>query len=281
MKLLKSIAFKYVQIKLKLLALISKKRAAREAFRLFCTPAKRVISKTSPERNTSEKLLCIFNNKKVYGRRHNAGQQKRALILHGFSSASHNFERYVDLLIAKNYEVFSFDAPAHGLSEGKTINAVEYSGLIKLLYAEYGPFHLYISHSFGGLALTLALEELQPDESTKLVLIAPATETTSAINSAFQMLSLRDDKLRNEFDQLIFNISGRQPEWFSVARSIKTFNAKILWIHDVDDDVTPYVDAEKILINKPSNLTFITTKGLGHRRIYRDPDVIKLVDNFV
>ena len=78
----------------------------------------------------------------------------------------------------KGYEVLAFDAPAHGDSEGSTVNAIEYSEMIKKVIELYGPVEAFIAHSFGGIAISLALEQIPHDANTKIVFIAPATETT-------------------------------------------------------------------------------------------------------
>ena len=177
--------------------------------------------------------------------------------------------------------MLAFDAPAHGNSEGTHINAVVYADMIKKIVELYGPIKNFISHSFGGLAVCLALEELAVDGNTKIVLIAPATETNTAVDQAFKLLKLSDPLVRKEFDKLIFKISGKPIEWYSIKRALKNITAKILWIHDADDDVTPLADANNALSDKPPNVEFIVTNGLGHRKIYRDQETMRSVISFL
>ena len=73
----------------------------------------------------------------------------------------------------------AFDAPAHGYSDGKMVNAVIYSMMIREIASIYGMPDGFIAHSFGGIALSLALENLPHSIDTRVVLIAPATETTA------------------------------------------------------------------------------------------------------
>lgn len=281
MKLSKRLLIRYIRTKFKLLAAVSKKRAAEDAFLLFCTPLQRATAKYPSLLKNTEQLEIRFNGLKICGSRWNHPAKKKALILHGFSSATHNFERYVTPLITKGYEVVAFDAPAHGKSEGRTVNAMQYAELVHEVVNLFGPFDAYVSHSFGGLAVSLALETMAHGEKTKVVLLAPATETTSAIDGAFKLLNLSDEAVRKEFNQVIYNIGGQWPEWYSVIRAINKVRANILWIHDTDDDVTPYDDAKNIISKKMANVKFVTTSGLGHSRIYRDKDVIKMVIDFL
>jgi hypothetical protein len=70
-------------------------------------------------------------------------------------------------------------------------------------------------------------------------------------------------------------------EEFSVRRALKQVPANILWIHDLDDDVTPWIDAEQLKKDNHPNIQFVNTTGLGHRRIYKDPVVAKQVVEFI
>jgi pimeloyl-ACP methyl ester carboxylesterase len=279
MKLLQRLGFKYIQTKIKLIALGTKKGAAKYAFKLFCTPFGKAKLKQKPADATA--LQFILDGKKINGYRWNYPQPKKALILHGFSSNALRFEHYVAPLMAKGYEVLAFDAPAHGTSDGKTTHALEYSSMIKKVEELYGPINSYIAHSFGGLALSLAIEAMPHSQQTKIVFIAPATETSSAIDGALAILKVKDNALRKEMDNLVVELSGHTTEWFSVRRAVNNITAQILWLHDEDDDVTPLSDALKVKTDNHQNINFVITKGLGHRKIYHDEAAKKAIINFI
>ena len=160
------------------------------------------------------------------------------------------------------------------------MTAVSYCEMIIQVIERYGPVDGFIAHSFGGIALCLALEKIKLPNVPKIVFIAPATETSTAVEQAFAMLKLTDEKVRNEFHKNILALSGRPTEWFSMRRALKNFEATILWIHDEEDDITPWSDALKIKEENHSSIKFVLTKGLGHRKIYRDSDIKKQVINF-
>ena len=279
MKLAQRLAIGYVQTKFKLLSVISKKKTAEKAFDVFGTPFLKSVRK-SPLKN-AEIIQLSLNNKKVIGYRWNHPQAHKALILHGFGSAAHKFEDYATLLAAKGYEVLAFDAPAHGDSEGTRTNAIEYCDMIKEVIAKHGPIQSFLAHSFGGISLSLALEDIPHDENTKVVFVAPATETTSAVDGAFNMLKLKNEAVRHEFDKIVLKVSGKKTEWFSIRRAMHNIKASVLWIHDEDDDITPWADAEKVMKDNHPNIKFLLTKGLGHRNIYHDADVKNVLVNFM
>ncbi len=281
MKVQKKLALGYFKTKLNLLSLVNKQKAGEEAFKLFCTPFLRYQGPEAPVFKDAEKLTFQLDGKKIIGYRCNHPQQKKVLLLHGFSSTCHRFDKYAEALIKKGYEVLAFDAPAHGGSDGKTVNAVEYSDMIKQIVQLYGPVDAFIAHSFGGIAVSLALESLPHSSNTKVVLIAPATETESAINGAFALLGINNKVLRQGLDEAIYKREGRNTSWYSIRRAMKNITASVLWLHDEEDDITPWEDAKKVQQEALPNIEFVFTKGLGHQRIYRDADVRKRILEFL
>ncbi|MFL5774359.1 MAG: alpha/beta hydrolase [Flavisolibacter sp.] len=280
MQLAQQLALKYIRTKFKVLSSISKRKAAEKAFDLFCTPQYRNKKRLPPVFEKSEKLHFTFEGNIVRGYRWNHPSKKKALILHGFESSVINFDRYIKPLIKKEYEVLAFDAPAHGRSTGKKINVLTYKKMVQYIFDHFGPIDSFIAHSFGGLSLMLALEEIKHDASLRAVLIAPATETTTAIDNFFSLMKL-DEGVRNEFDGLITDIGGTPPNWYSVSRVAGKIKAEVLFLQDKEDQMTPLRDVEPVIEKNYPNFHFIITEGLGHRRIYRDSTVCKQIIDFL
>lgn len=279
-KLAQKIALRYYKAKFKLWSAVSKRKAAEKAFELFCTPQSRNKKELPKIFEQAENLHFKLGADNIKGWRWNKKAGRRVLILHGYESSVTNFDRYVKLLIKKGYEVLAFDAPAHGRSGGKKINAPLYKKMIQEIHNQYGPVESYMAHSFGGLAVCLALEEISHTNDYRLALIAPATETTTAIDAFFSFLQL-DKLLRQEFDKIIIKKSGVSPAWYSIKRAMKHIRAKVLWVHDEDDNVTPLADVLKVKEENYPDIEFVFTKGLGHRRIYRDNKVIQTIIDFL
>lgn len=279
MSLSQQLAIKYIRTKFKLLSAISKRKAAEKAFRLFCTPQYRNKKKLPRIFAQAEVIKFKFLHYTIQGYRWNELADKRVLILHGFESSVINFDRYVKPLIRKGYCVLAFDAPAHGRSSGKEINVLIYKDFIDHINHRYGPVKNFIAHSFGGLALSLAIEKWDHDESFKIVYIAPAVETQTAISNFFNFLNMGQG-VRKEFEQIIEERGSYQPGWYSIARAANHIKAKVLFFQDKDDDMTPLSDVEPIIKANHSNFKFILTEGLGHRRIYKDNKVSKAIIDF-
>lgn len=279
MKLKQKLAIRYISSKLKLISVVSKKRAAEKAFDLFSSPVTR-SRKQSALFDKVERLPMQVDDIPVMAYRWNKGAGKKVLVLHGFQSASKNFDHFIQLLINKGYEVMAIDAPAHGESGGDRILLPMYVKTIETAYDEFGPIESFVAHSFGGLAITHFLEKIEHSENYKVALIAPATETSSAIDLFFAMLNLKDS-FRKEFEDIIVEKGGKHSSEYSIARAVKTIKAKILWIHDAEDDITPYSDVVPVINANHDHIKFITTKGLGHRKIYHDEKVVKAVIDFL
>ena len=280
MKLTQRLALGYVRIKLGLFSSFSKKKAAKKALDLFRTPQRRNISQAGNIFNEAEKLKFDLDGILIQGYRWNHHSGKKVLIIHGFESSIVNFGHYVRPLVKKGYEVLAFDAPAHGISGGKTITAPLFAKMITAIHKNYGPVQSFIAHSFGGLALSIALESIAHDKTFRVVLIAPATETKTAVDQFFHLLQLNGE-VRKEFDILISRLGGHPMEWYSIRRAMQNINAQVLWLHDEGDQQTPISDALKVKDGNLPNIQFIITKGLGHRKIYRDQKTIGEIIEFL
>jgi pimeloyl-ACP methyl ester carboxylesterase len=270
----------YLRTKFNLLSILSKKKAAEAAVKLFTTPQIRVQKELPPVFTEANQVDLGFYDYKIKGYCWNPGADKKMLILHGFESTSLNFAQYVMPVVEKGFAVYAFDAPAHGRSSGETVNAMVYRDFILTVNEKFGPFKFFICHSFGGLALSLALEEIPHDETFRVVFIAPATETTTAVDQLFQLFRLRPS-LRVAFEEYIKEKGGHGSAWFSVNRASDNIHANLLWVHDRDDDMTPLSDVKPIMNKKFPNFEFHITEGLGHRRIYRDKNVVEKIVNFI
>lgn len=285
MKLGQKLAIRYIRANLHILALLSKRKAAKKAMEIFFTPLPNRIKKMPPVFEKGRKLVFRLAGKTICGYSWKPSHESvehsgKILLLHGFGSNAKKFEQYINPLLKKGYEVFAFDAPAHGESGGKRLNLPMYTALIEKIIELYGAVDSFIAHSMGGLAIVHFLESVPEPFKGKLVLIAPATETVTSIDLFFRFLQL-DDGVREEFDRLVLEKTGQNPDYFSIRRAISHIKSPVLWIHDEEDDITPVSDAKKVKADRHRNVKFIFTRGLGHRRIYRDEMVMKQVLEFL
>jgi pimeloyl-ACP methyl ester carboxylesterase len=264
---------------IKIASFFSSQWGASVAFNIFCTPYRKPRNVAPPIFNQAKTLGIQVDGLAIHGYQWNAESDKKILILHGFESRAYNFDRYVTSLLNKGYGVVAMDGKAHGNSEGKTTTAPEYAAMIRVLEEKLGKFYGFISHSFGGIALCL-YQENHNNPAAKMVLIAPATETQSAIDLFSSFFGL-NTSIKESIYAYIKKKSGNDISHYSINRIAPKLTNPILWIHDKDDDITPLSDVKPLLAISPSNIEFMITEGLGHRKIYKDTVVMKRIIDFI
>ncbi|MES2773677.1 MAG: alpha/beta fold hydrolase [Bacteroidota bacterium] len=282
LSLTQRIGINYYRTKIMMLKRLSIDTAAKAALDIFTKPHTNTRRKDTPLFKHAHRFPFQYEGYTLMGYRFSSDHPsgKKLLIIHGFAGSSRSFEKFITSSLKKGYDVYTFDAPAHGLSQGTRLNALMYRDAIVEIMKLSGPFDAYIGHSLGGLSLMLALEQIPHTVLPKVVLIAPATESTTAVDNYFGLLRLPDD-LRVSFDKLIEDIKQLPLSWYSVSRVLPIVGADILWIHDEDDPTTPIKDVLPLAEIKPGNVQFHFTQGLGHSGIYRENAVKKLVVDFL
>lgn len=280
LKFKQRIALGYYKTKFKTLGLINAEKAAEQAFLLFCSPySGKPKRKEPPIFHRATHISVIVDELTIRGWhwKSNHPNAKKILVIHGFDSCSYKFEKYITQLKTRGFEVYAFDAPAHGTSDGKYFTALLYKKVLLRIMEEFGPFYGAMAHSVGGLALSLAAEEMKGFE--KLVFIAPATETTRAVKNFLRFIPLTPE-VEICFKTLLQRYAGNALEYFSVARAVKNIPSKIFWIHDEDDFICPIKDVLTVINSHQENIEFLITKQLGHNKIYRDENVFQKIISY-
>jgi hypothetical protein len=127
------------------------------------------------------------------------------------------------------------------------------------------------------MAITLAAEKLQI--TAKLILIAPAIETSTAIQAFSKILRLNINTKLALIDH-IKDLSKHSIQYFSVSRAIAHVHAPVLWIHDEQDKICPFKDVVPVQQKQYPHISFFCTKGLGHSNIYRSKSVKNAIISF-
>jgi pimeloyl-ACP methyl ester carboxylesterase len=291
MKLKQKLAMRYTRAQLNILSLVSLRKSAEKAFRVFITPRRRRKGKLPPIFETGESLSFRLNGHSVRGHRWQPYSDalrpsaetealKKVLIVHGFESASQVFGNYIAALLKKGYAVVAFDAPGHGLSGGKRLFISDYVQMLSAVEQNYGPFHSWLGHSFGGLALVMSLEDAPIDGECRLVLVAPAPGIGHAFDEWSRDLRL-PGPLAKEVDEYVNEISGHPLAWYSLRRVIGSLKMPILYVQDEGDAVVPLADARNIEGDGHKNIRFLFTTGLGHKKVYRDAGVVDQIVDFL
>ncbi|HMI07389.1 MAG TPA: alpha/beta hydrolase [Flavobacterium sp.] len=263
----------------KLIALISTKWLVRFAARLFTTPIKYKIPKRELEmdfNSRQEKLFVASINREIVVYHFGDGP-KKIMLVHGWSGRGTQLVKFAEALTKTGYSIVSFDAPAHGKSEGKTTLLPEFIESIFEIEKKSGPFETAIGHSLGGMALLNAVRK--GFKINRLVTIGSGDLIKDITDDFAARLELKpkiSDLLRLHFEKK-YNISMNS---FSSYLSAKEITIPVLVIHDADDPEVPVKCAHQIYKNL-QNGELLITHNLGHRKILGDAEVISKALDFI
>lgn len=263
----------------KILAFISPKLVTSFAAKLFTTPTKHKVPKREFEMDQKSKKNTLFVpaiNKAIVT--YEYGQSERKILLvHGWSGRGTQLFKIADELKQNGYSTISFDAPAHGKSEGKTTIMSEFIASILEIEKQSGPFEIAIGHSLGGMSVLNAIKDgLQVK---KAVIIGSGDVVQDILNDFISKLGLKSEisnRLRNHFE----NQYKVKMDDFSAYRAAQKVQIPLLVIHDKDDPEVP-VEAGIHINEHLQNGNLFLTEGLGHRKILGNQNVIKKIIDFI
>jgi pimeloyl-ACP methyl ester carboxylesterase len=252
--------------------------AGRLALRLFSTPQRRLISARAARiMSQAKKVPIVHGASELTG--YVWGEGPTILLVHGWESSASYLTDFVEPLLARGFQVVAFDAPAHGTSPGKQTNLVDFGRAIRAAVEQFGPIHGVVAHSFGGATTMFMLEENPSAPVGKLVVIASPANLNEAIERFTDFLAVPQPAVRT-MHHLISHRLGQAVDTFSVEQATVWPTLPGLIIHDRHDEDVPFTDAEALSQHWPK-ATLQATTGLGHRRILRDPAVIKQTVDFL
>lgn len=250
------------------------KLVAQLAYFIFYTPLRR-SNKFFKTLNPSEKTHQS-RGKRIHI--YLAGEGPPVLFVHGWEMNAAYYESLMMAVINAGFSIVSCDLPAHGKSAGKNTDIVEIGEVILDLNHHYGPFTAAIGHSYGAAALSRVMHNLEQHLRITVLFACPVTYE-SMIDLYTKIFGLRK-KARHLFVEHIharyssFNIFfDRDLDFRSILKRLKS---PLLIIRDTHDRVIP-IDEGDTFAKSLTHATFLTTRGLGHRRILKDSAIIKNV----
>ena len=263
----------------KLLAFISPKFVTRFAAKLFTTPVKHKVPKRELEmdqKSTKNTFFIPAIRKNITTYKYGKSDHK-VLLVHGWSGRGTQLFKIADELLQNGYSTISFDAPAHGKSEGKTTIMSEFIISILEIEKQYGPFEIAIGHSLGGMSVLNAIKDGL--KVKKAIIIGSGDIVHDILEEFVSKLGLKteiSDRLRDHFE----NQYQLKMDDFSAYRAAQKIEIPVLVIHDKDDPEVPVKAGIHIHKNLQNGNLFLT-EGLGHRKILGNQNVIKKIIDFI
>ena len=228
--------------------------------------------------NTANKADFSFMgfNIKTY---HWTGSKEGILLIHGWEGQAGNFSDLILKLKKEGYNIYTFDAPSHGFSSKGQTSLFEFTELVGELIRKYHVRKL-ISHSFGGVATTLALFKNQDIEIDKYALITTPDKFIERIEDVSTQYGINRKVIQKLIHRLEkdYEIVVDEMNVSDFVKSIKVKESIIF--HDKNDKVIP-INRSKNVHNNWKQSSFVEVEGSGHFRILRDENILDQVVKFI
>ena len=263
----------------KILTTISPWLASRFAAKLFLTPFRYKLPEREKEMDSNsiqKKEFVESMNREIVTYEYGVSS-KKILLVHGWSGRGTQLAKIAKELKNNGYKCISFDAPAHGKAEGKMSMMPFFIEAVEYLDKKYGPFEAVIGHSLGGMASLRALRN--GVKTKKLVIIGTANNVTEITRHFAENMKM-NDKVARKMKSYLDGKFKQDMDILSGAESAKHVTTPTLIIHDendVDVKVNSAYEIDAALVDSE----LMITKGLGHRRILGNEDVINKISTFI
>lgn len=250
--------------------------AARLADRLFCSPPSSSVPTAVRELFTrAERSSVVVDGQRVAVWKWGAGPT--VALVHGWGSRAARLAVHVEPLLAEGFSVVAFDAPAHGESEGRLGSGLQTARALTAVAAAT-PLYGVVSHSLGAAATLVALRDGM--ELQRAVFIAPPSDISVFLMRFAEMFGLREDVLRAMKRHTEERLRFSWDDFDLVRMAATAHRGELLLVHDREDDEVDWECGAAIAAAWPG-ATLLTTEGLGHHRIARDPGVVAQAARFL
>jgi pimeloyl-ACP methyl ester carboxylesterase len=257
------------------LARVSPRLAGRAAERLFFTPGRPKSGPVDPVWQTGRPLPLAVAGRRVAAWRWGRGPV--VVLLHGWNGRASQLSSFVAPLVGQGFSVVALDAPGHGASGRERSSAPQFAAAVQAVVAATGPVVGIVAHSLGAAGATLAVAD--GAAVGRLVLVAPAADPPAWIPPFAARLGLTPaatEHLRAISERRL----GRSWDDLHVPTLVGRLAKPVLVIHDRDDREVAWSEGAKVAAAAPGS-EFLTTTGLGHVRLLREPSVVSAAVEFL
>lgn len=201
----------------------------------------------------------------------------RVLAIHGWEGRATQFGPLAQFLLPHGVEFVSVDGPAHGHSTGTHADPLIFSAAVMEVVDELGPFDVLMGHSMGAGSIVIAMA--RGVSARKAVYIAGPAAFQEVLGRFADLFGM-NERTRRRFFELIEKVSGRSFEGNDLEFLVADLQVPALIVHDTDDPDVPYDDAVRLQRAWPG-ARLVTTTGLGHKALLRDPETMQAITEFL
>jgi hypothetical protein len=201
---------------------------------------------------------------------------RRVLLVHGWAGRGTQLGFFISRLNEQGFEAICLDGPAHGESPGSYTYPMHFALYLKNVVDELGGVDGVIAHSFGAGASALAVGLGMKTRS--LVYIGGFSEFKPVLEF-FCKVSGLTGLAKESFLQEGGYRNGGPIENLRIDKIPELRGFPLLLVHDYDDAEVPIGGI--LTLAKTLGTRTLFTKGLGHHKVLRDPDVISRSVEFI
>lgn len=249
--------------------------ARRHAERLFTTPPRHKAR--HPVAATARRLSVLSEAGHLAVWQAGPDEAPAVVLVHGWGGVGAQLGGFVPPLLARGYRVVWYDHPGHGESEGRQSALPDMVRGLTAVAATCGHFHAAVGHSIGAATIALAMRGGLPLQ--RAVLIGAPASIGDYMRSFARLLGISGE-VRERLRLAIEARYGRKMDELDRIEDLSRLDTPALLFHDCHDRHVPFAHSERIAgYLRRSHL--VTTHGLGHYRILRDPSVIRETIRFL
>lgn len=206
------------------------------------------------------------------------------MLLHGWGGHAAQLQSFVRPLCEAGFRVVAFDAPSHGASAasrhgGQRVTFFEFADALRVIAAGESAIAGLVAHSGGCTAISLA-QRAGWAPPAKLVFIAPFVHPSASIDGFARAIGANAHVVAR-FRAGVERWLGHPWSYLDITPSDAPHGQwPLLVIHDEDDKEVPLAHARTLADAWPLSQLMVT-RGLGHRRVLRDPAVEGAVVSFL
>ncbi len=271
----KSVTLAWERLNLAVATVLAPERAVDRAARLFTTPPR--FAHTAPEREllaSGAGFVVESSEGRIAAWRFGQGQSPAVVLVHGWGGRGAQLRAFIPALLDAGYQAIVFDQPAHGYSEGREASLVHFMRGLDAVVADVEASGVQVvglvAHSLGAAAATAWLNRTR--RAMRAVLVAPPISLEGYSGYFARRLGITEP-VRHAMQQRFERRFGHRWQEFELPNSVEKVAAHALVIHDAEDREVAAASG-LALARAWRGARFLPTRGLGHRRILRDPSVV-------
>ncbi len=203
------------------------------------------------------------------------GEGPAILLVHGWSSRGTQLGRFIGPARDQGFSVITFDAPGHGCSAARLTGLPEMIDALEQVIAAHQSIAGVVAHSLGTVAASYVLGHLGTEIPS--VYIAPPQEpgrylamVGDRMNVTPKAVSLAQRRIEQRFGTRFLELNHLE-----LAQHVP---GRVLVVHDHGDKEVAFEEGQRVA-QALANSTLRSTTGLGHRRILKSEDVVKMAIN--